>query len=238
MINCIAVDDEPLALDLVEDFIKKIPYLNLIKKCFSPYDALEILQTEKIDLIFLDIQMPELSGIQFAKSLSYNPMIIFTTAYSNYAVDGFNLNAIDYLVKPCSFDRFFTATNKAFKIANQQSEQTKVIQKKETTDKTDYFFIKSENSTVRINFKDILYIEGLKDYVIIYSANKKTLSLQTMKNMEQKLPLSMFARVHRSYIIAISKIDSIQRNRIIIGEKWIPIGGSYKDSFNNLINNH
>lgn len=236
MINCIAVDDEPLALDLIEDFIAKIPFLILMKKCYNAYDALEILNSERVDLIFLDIQMPEISGIQLAKSLSNNPMIIFTTAYTNYAVDGFNLNAIDYLVKPFSFDRFFTAVNKAYKLFNldtKNTNETKPIIEENIN--TDYMFVKADSSTVRINFNEILYIEGLKDYIIIFTTNKKILTLQTMKGMETKLPANLFARVHRSYIVAISKIDSIQRNRIVIGEKWIPIGGSYKDSFNELI---
>lgn len=224
--NCIAVDDEPLALELLEDFIKKIPFLNLVKLCKNAIEANEVLQVENIDLVFIDINMPEITGVDFIKNLDNKPYVIFTTAYSEYAVQGFELNAVDYLVKPFLFDRFIKAVNKAnelYKLNNKTSSQNQ-------NNVDNFIFVKADYSTVKIYLKEILFIEGLKDYVKIYTTEKKILTLITMKKIEDRLS-SNFIRVHRSYIVAIDKIDSIQRNRIIINEKWIPIGNSYKDNF-------
>jgi len=228
--NCIALEDEPLALSLIEDFSKKIPYLNYIKSCKNAFEAIEIIQNNKIDLIFLDINMPNITGIEFLKSLESKPMVIFTTAYSEFAVQGFELNAIDYLVKPFLFERFFKAVNKAYELHNLHKKNSQKII--ETSDKKENFiFVKSDYSSVKILLNDIFYIEGLKDYVKIHLPEKNILSLITMKKMEETLPQDKFIRVHRSYIIALDKIESIQRNRIIIQKKWIPVGDSYKDEF-------
>ena len=233
--NCIIVDDEPLARDLLEDFTSKVPFLKLKALCKSGFEAMEVLQKEKIDLIFLDIQMPDLSGIQLFQSLAVKPQVIFTTAYHDYAVEGFELDATDYLVKPFTFERFLKAANKAFKIYHVNNTKTDSLKQTEENTNKDFLFIKEGTSTVRVNIDEILYIEGLKDYIKIFKKDKFHLTLMTLKAMGEKLPKDKFIRVHRSYIIAVSKIDSIERNRIVIGEKWIPIGDYYKEGFQKLL---
>lgn len=224
--NCIAVDDEPLALDIIEDFIKEIPFLKLVKKCYSASEAIEIIQNENIDLVFLDIRMPSITGVQLVKSLKDIPAVIFTTAYTDYAVEGFNLDAVDYLVKPFSFERFLKAVNKAYSLYKLKNDTGK-----------DYIFIKSGYKNLKVDFNDILYIEGLSDYIKIYLVNgKNILSLQSLKVFIDKLPENDFLRVHRSYIVSLNKIDSIQKSRIFIGEKHITVGEKYKDKFLKRIN--
>jgi len=229
--NCIAVDDEPLALNLIEDFVKKVPFLSFTKSCKNAFEAIEIIQEEKIDLVFLDINMPDISGVELIKNIENKPLVIFTTAYSEYAVEGFELNAVDYLVKPFLFERFFKAVNKAYELYNLKNKKQPVQIADTNSIVQDYIFVKADYSSVKIYLKDILYLEGLKDYVKIHTIEKKILTLITMKKIEEKLPSSNFVRVHRSYIIALDKIESIQRNRIIIHEKWIPVGNSYKTEF-------
>ncbi|KAA5823814.1 response regulator transcription factor [Algibacter amylolyticus] len=234
--SCIIIDDEPLALELLEDFISKISFLNLVATCSNGFEATNILHTQKIDLIFTDIEMPNFSGIDIIKSLEYKPHFIFTTAYSHYAVEGFNLNAIDYLVKPIPFHRFLKAATRALNIITEKVEPTPTIIEKPSNE-PEYIFVKSEYENLKINVNEIKYVEGLKDYIKIHTANKKPiLTLNSLKNFEEKLGLSNFIRVHKSYIVSISHIHSVQRNRIIIDEKWIPIGFSYKNDFIKKIN--
>ncbi|MBU0765267.1 MAG: LytTR family DNA-binding domain-containing protein [Bacteroidetes bacterium] len=230
MLNCIAVDDEPLALNLIENFVSKIPFLTLIRKCSRVSEAIEILQKEHIDLIFLDIEMPRISGIQFVKSMEKKPMVIFTTAYSIYAVEGFNLDAVDYLVKPIPFERFLKAANKAYKV-HSHSVASVGIQGGEYDLSGNYVFVKTDYKNIKINLDDILYIEGLKEYLKIYAGGKPILTLLSLKAMEEKLPSAKFTRVHRSYIVSIKKIDYVQKNSVVIGEKRIPVGDSYKEKF-------
>ncbi len=227
--NCIAVDDEPLALNLIEDFTKKIPFLNHVKSCKNAFEAIDVIQKEQIDLVFLDINMPDISGIELIKNIENKPLVIFTTAYSEYAVQGFELSAVDYLVKPFLFERFFKAVNKAYELYNLKNK--KVVLGAENKTDEEYIFVKADYSSIKVCLKDILYLEGLKDYVKIHTKERKILTLITMKKIEERLPSSNFIRVHRSFIVAIDKIESIQRNRIIINEKWIPIGNSYKTDF-------
>ncbi len=231
--NCIAVDDEPLALDLIEDFINKVSFLKLIKKCNRASEAMEILQKENIDLVFLDIQMPNITGIQLIKSLQNCPQVIFTTAYTDYAVEGFELNVTDYIVKPFTFDRFLKAVNKTYsyyKLINNNKSDTQ-------NTPLDYIFVKSDYQNVKINFDDILYIEGLSDYIKIYlKNNKRILTLFSLRAILEKLPENNFTRIHRSYIVSINKINSIQKNRIIIGDTRIPVGNHYKENFFKIIN--
>lgn len=235
MITCIIIDDEPLALELLEDFISKISFLELVAKCSNGFEATNILHKQKIDLIFTDIEMPNFSGIDIIKSLEYAPHFIFTTAYSHYAVEGFNLNAIDYLVKPIPFHRFLKAATRALNIINEKVETNSIAEKQNT--EPQYIFVKSEYENIKINIKDIKYVEGLKDYIKIYTKNKKPiLTLNSLKNFEEKLGLSNFIRVHKSFIVSINHIHSVQRNRIIIDEKWIPVGLSYKNDFIKKIN--
>ncbi|MEO6819060.1 MAG: LytTR family DNA-binding domain-containing protein [Ginsengibacter sp.] len=233
-IRCMAVDDEPWALALVADYIKKIPFLELIYKSNSPIDALEYLQHAEVDLLFLDIQMPELTGMQFLR-ISQNKMpVILTTAYSEYALEGYEHNVVDYLLKPISFDRFYKAAEKARQmiLGNQKTPETVFVQPENVDD---FIFIKTDNKLVRVSFDDILYVEGLKDYLSVVTRTEKLITLQSLKNMEELLPAQNFLRVHKSYIIAINKIDTLEKNRIFIGEAVIPIGETYKEDFSKRI---
>ena len=229
--NCIIVDDDPLARDLLEDFISKIPFLNLKALCKNGFEAVETLQREKVDLIFLDIQMPDISGVQLFESLIVKPQVIFTTAYHDYAVEGFELDATDYLVKPFTFERFLKAANKAYRIYHLNNTGTDSLKQIDENSQKDFLFVKEGTSTVRINLNEVLYMEGLKDYIKIFTKEKTVLTLMPLKTMEGKLPSDKFVRVHRSYIVSISKIDSIERSRIIIGDNWLPIGDYYKEEF-------
>lgn len=236
--NCLAIDDEPLALNIIEDYANKIPYLNLIEKCSNAFDALNLMQQHKIDLIFLDIEMPHLSGIDFLQSIEKRPYIIFTTAYPDYAVQGFELNATDYLLKPIEFNRFLKAVNKVYELYNLHREDTVSVAQaphREISSAPDYLLIKVEYATVKVEFNSILYIEGLKDYVKIHAGSKPLLTKSTMKNIEEKLPSNMFTRVHKSFVVNLSQIESIENNRILINGRRIPIGSQYKNSFFDLV---
>lgn len=236
MIKCIIIDDEPLALELLEDFISKIPFLELAASCSNGFEASTILQEQNIDLIFTDIEMPNFSGIDVIKSLEQKPLFIFTTAYSHYAVEGFNLNAVDYLVKPIPFHRFLKAVNRAQKALNLKSD-VNLTPKNQFID-TKFIFVKSEYENLKIDLNEIKYVEGLKDYIKIYTyAKKPVLTLNSLKNFEEKLGSGNFIRVHKSYIVSINHITSVQRNRILIDDKRIPIGLSYKDKFIKRIEN-
>jgi DNA-binding LytR/AlgR family response regulator len=226
--NCIIVDDEPLALDLLEDFIGRIPFLNLLAICKNGFEAATAIRNNKVDLIFLDIQMPDITGIQLFQSLTLKPQVIFTTAYHEYAIEGFNLDATDYLLKPFSFERFLKSVNKAYDLFQLKTKNG--IADPSAQEKS-YIFLKEGTSTVKVILSDILYLESLKDYIKIHTPQKTFITLMPLKTMAEKLPHDKFMRVHRSYIIAFSKIDSIQRNRIVIGENWIPIGEQYKEAF-------
>ena len=234
MINAIIVDDEPLALDVLETFIEQLPEIHLIKRCENAFEANEALKNHDVDLLFLDIQMPQLTGIDFYKSLSNPPEVIFTTAYSNYAVEGFEMDAVDYLVKPISLDRFMKAVNKASeKISHKQDANT-------MSEDDEFFFVKADKKLVKVNFKEILYIEGLKDYVIIRLEKGRVITLQTMKSLEKKLPQKYFKRIHRSYIVGLNKIKAVVGNTVELIEnnkvKQLPIGKNYKDELLEIIN--
>ncbi len=233
--NCIAIDDELLALDIISEFCSQISFLKLVGTYTNPLDAAKLLNSIEIDLIFLDIHMPHVSGIDFLKSLYCPPMVIFTTAYKEHAFQGFDYDAVDYLVKPFSADRFIKAVNKA----NQMMVLKKsgpIFIKDSHDDNPGFIMVKVEYSTIRLNLDDILYIEGLKDYVKIYAGGKPVLTKTTMKNLSEKLPADRFLRVHKSFIVSIPKIDMIENNRIVIGKERIPVGESYKIPFFSLIN--
>lgn len=231
MLRCIAVDDEPLALDIIEKYIERIADLKLVARCGSALEALEVLKQEEIDLIFLDIQMSDLTGIQFLKSLTNPPMVIFTTAYDQYALEGYDLDVVDYLLKPIPFDRFLKAANKASDLHNSAKTKSDV------GDSTrDFIFVRSDYQLVKINLSDILYIEGLKDYVKIFTGPKPIFSHQNLKSIEGKLPAKDFIRIHKSYIISINKIEVIQKNFVIVGGNEIPIGDSYREQLYKVIN--
>ncbi len=236
MINVIIVDDEPLAQDVLETYIEKIPELKLIQKCSNALEANEALKSNDIDLMFLDIQMPQLTGIDFLKTLTKPPLVIFTTAYDNYALEGFELNALDYLLKPISLERFMKAVNKAMDQINLQKKEGGGAE----MEGEDYIFVKADKKLVKINYKDILYIEGLKDYVIIRMNTSRVITLQTMKSLEEKLPQHMFKRIHRSYIINLEKINAIIGNMVEVIEKnqpkHLPIGKNYRDELLEIVN--
>ncbi|MFZ1523870.1 MAG: LytTR family DNA-binding domain-containing protein [Saprospiraceae bacterium] len=238
MIKAIIVDDEPLALEVLETYISRIPEIQLVQKCENAFEANEALKNHQIDLMFLDIQMPQLSGIDFLKTLANPPCVIFTTAYPDYAVEGFELNATDYLLKPISLERFMKAVNKVSeKLATKRAEHDN---NHHAEGAEDFFFVKADKKLVKINFDDILYIEGLKDYVIIRQDTGRVITLQTMKSLEDRLPVAKFKRVHRSYIVNIKKITAILGNMVELMEagkiKQLPIGKNYRDELLDMIN--
>ena len=242
MINVIIVDDEPLAQDVLETYIDKIPELNLVKKCSNAFEANDALKNNDIDLMFLDIQMPQLTGIDFLKTLSKPPLVIFTTAYPNYAIEGFELDALDYLLKPISVDRFMKAANKAIEQVGLQQKDgaTSPASGADAPKQQDYFFVKADKKLVKVNFKEIIYIEGLKDYVIIRMDGTRVITLQTMKSLEEKLPSTQFMRIHRSYIVNTEKINAIIGNMVEVMEKGqakhLPIGKNYREDLLTMIN--
>lgn len=235
MIRCIVVDDKPLAIDILNDYISKVPDLNLVFSSTNPLEALEYIMKNEVDLVFLDIQMPQLNGIQFMKIVQGKCKIVLTTAYTEYALDGFENDAIDYLLKPISFERFYKAVQKSQHYFNAKNEPQVVTQVIETTPTVDYIFVKTEYKLVKVNTDDILYIEGMQNYVAIYTKTEKIISLQNIKKMEEQLPKKQFARVHKSYMVALNKINSIERSRIYIADAVIPLGDVYRDGFYQLI---
>ena len=241
IIKCAIVDDEPLAVELLASYVKKIPFLELCGKYSNATDALHGIGEEPVDLLFLDIQMPELNGLELSKMVPENTRIVFTTAFNQYAVDGFRVNALDYLLKPISYADFLEASNKAlqwFQLVQQNEQQAQAAAPAPEEEQRS-IFVKSEYKLLQIDLDDIRYIEGLKDYVKIYTEQSPhpILSLMNMKAIEQMLPASRFIRVHRSFIVQKSQIREIERNRIVFGDVYIPIGDSYKQAFQDFINN-
>lgn len=228
MISVVAIDDEPLALQLVAGYIEKTPDLSLSGQFDNPVDASEFIRENKVDLIFVDIQMPDLTGIEFTRLLAKGPKVIFTTAYEKYALEGYKLEIVDYLLKPFSYEEFLVAVRKARNLISL--EQKAAIQVEVNND---FLFLKSDYKIKRINFDDILYIEGLKDYVKVFTRSnpRPVLSLTSLKLLESKLPAGRFMRVHRSYIVNLEKIDTIERSRIVFGKTYIPVSDQYKEKF-------
>jgi DNA-binding LytR/AlgR family response regulator len=230
--KCLVVDDEPLAQQVIEDFIKRVPFLEFAGKCSSAMEAMDIMQNNPIDLLFLDINMPVVRGIDMIASLPVRPLFILTTAYSEYAVESYSLNATDYLLKPVPFDRFISAVNKAYEIFTLRKQAKEGHAVRSEVPPADHFFVRANYQNVRISYEEIQFIEGLKDYVRIHLAGKKTvMTLQTMKNMTEMLPQQRFVRIHKSFIVNLSQIDAVERNRVFIGEKRIPVGDGYKEEF-------
>jgi DNA-binding LytR/AlgR family response regulator len=227
--KCLIVDDEPLARQVMEEFAGRVPFLEVVGKCSSATEAADLLRKTHVDLIFLDIHMPRISGLDFINSISNPPMFILVTAYSEYALQGFNVNATDYLMKPVPFDRFLRAVNKAYELFRLRNNTANGSQEPATQR---HILVKSGYQTVKIMLDAIQYIEGLKDYVKIYTEGKKpVLSLLTMKGLAETLPQDKFMRIHKSYIIALDRITTLSRNRVMIGEKWIPVGENYREAF-------
>ena len=232
-LNCIIIDDEPLAADLLASYAKKTLFLNLIGVLNSAVEGIKVIRENRVDLIFLDIQMPELSGLEFARILPKETKIIFTTAFSQYAVDGYKANAIDYLMKPVSYDDFLAGANRAL-------EWFRSVRQSENASDDRFIFVKSEYKLVKIMFDDILYIEGLKDYVKIYLTDGRdpVMSLMNMKKIEESLPKPEFMRIHRSYIVHMRKIEGIDRFRVVIGNAILPISDSYKTTIQDYLDGH
>ncbi|MBS1918185.1 MAG: response regulator transcription factor [Bacteroidetes bacterium] len=225
MLRCIAIDDEPLALELLEDNISKVPFLQLVATCPNAMEAITVLQQHQVDLIFLDIQMPGLTGLQFIQSLQQKPMIILITAYEKFALEGFNLNVTDYLVKPVAFDRFLTACNKALELYQLKTSNI-------PSPAPDYFFVNVDYSMLKVTAADISWIEGLKDYIRIHlkGSSRPVITRMSMQSIEKFLSPEKFIRIHKSYIIAISSITAIRKSSVFIGELELPVGENYKDN--------
>jgi two-component system LytT family response regulator len=234
MLRCLAIDDEPLALELLEDNISKVPFLKLVATCSHPLEAMQVLQRETIDLIFLDIQMPGLTGLQFIQTITIKPMFILITAYEKYALEGYNLDVVDYLVKPVSLERFIKACNKAWELHQLKT-------KKESGEAVPgYFFINVDYSLVKVVFADIMWIEGFKDYLKIHlkSTSKPLVARITMKSIEEQLPASMFIRVQKSFIVSKEHITAVRRNSVFINDIEIPVGDNYKEAISALTGKH
>ncbi|MCU7616991.1 LytTR family DNA-binding domain-containing protein [Chryseobacterium sp. PBS4-4] len=227
-VSCLIADDEPMALNLIESYVLKTPFLELTAKCNNAIEAMQVLEEKDIDLFFLDIQMPDLSGLEFSKLLPSKSKVIFTTAFDQYAIEGYKVNALDYLLKPFDYNEFLSASSKA----KSHFESLQSVSFSEPKKKQEFIFVKSEYKQIKINFSEILYIEGLKDYVKIYLKDnpKPILTLMSLKKLEEELPSEDFMRVHRSFIVALNKIEAIERNHIIIEKEQIVIAPNYKDS--------
>jgi len=235
-INCIAIDDEPLALQKMHDYILRVGYLNLVAEFDNAIDALEFVKSNQVDLIFLDIQMDELTGIQMLEAMTDKPKIIFTTAYHEYALKGYELDVCDYLLKPISFQRFLQACEKVHQTISSSDKPKTVSSQVENDKKQDtYFFVKNGNLTQKVNFKDILFVEGMKDYLRIWTEKEKIMTLLNFKTLEEALPADSFVRIHKSYLISIDRIDSIERNHVIITGERLAVGETYRREFFKII---
>jgi two-component system, LytTR family, response regulator len=230
VLNCLLIDDEPLALQLLEDFVNKTPYLKLAGKFEEPLQALSVLESQQIDLLFLDIKMPDISGIDFYRSLKNKPAVIFTTAYSEFAIDGFELKAMDYLLKPISFEKFITACNRVKDLIDTKNQK----------DSKDYFFINVSHKMHKLFFDDILYLEGYKDYTKVHlsSATSPLLILHNLKYFEDMLDPKEFIRIHRSYIVSLRKLNTLSRKSVSIENTQLPVSDNYRDNFFALIEQH
>ncbi|MBI5541571.1 MAG: response regulator transcription factor [Bacteroidia bacterium] len=236
-IRCIAIDDEPPALVQMEEFISRVPFLELIHTFDNGISAIEFLKETEIDLIFLDIEMEGFTGIQMLKVIKNKPFVILTTAYDQYAIQAFDLDVTDYLLKPISFERFYKSVEKVYDIINEKKQPATSVTQAISNEEKNYIFVKTEYRMQRVDFKDILYIEGLKEYLIIKMVTGRVITLQSFKHMEEMLPASKFIRVHKSYMVAIDKIEFIERNRIKIADKLIPVGDTYKKIFYETLGN-
>lgn len=232
MISVIAIDDEPLALQLIADYIQKTPDLILAGQFENPLEAARFVSLNHVDIVFTDIQMPGLNGIEFTRSMVNGPVVIFTTAFEKYALEGFKLDVADYLLKPFTYEEFLTALHKAERMIRSVSKPGD-----EVLSNNEFLFLNSDYKIKRIDFRNIIYVEGLKEYVKVYvtHSDKPVISLSSLKILETKLPAGRFMRVHRSFIVNLEKIDTIDRSRIVFGKKYIPIGDQYKDRFQEFL---
>jgi two-component system, LytTR family, response regulator len=232
-LNCLIVDDEPLARNLLTEYVKKISYLTLVKACSGALEAMEVLRSQPVDLMFLDIQMPEVTGINFLKTLQKKPMVVLTTAYSEYALESYELDVVDYLLKPITLERFLRAVEKASERLSEAPAPVLSVPKPEANQP--FVFVKDGTKLIKIRWDDILYVEGLKDYVTIHTRQQKVISLQRLKTMEESLPADKFIRIHNSYIIALQAIDTIHKDKVQVGSTFLPVSDSYRKSFKEFI---
>ncbi|WP_158847204.1 LytR/AlgR family response regulator transcription factor [Algibacter sp. L1A34] len=233
--KCIIIDDEPLAIDVVESYVQQVGGIEIVAKCTNPLEAITLLNKHQVDLVFLDIEMPNLTGIDLVKAIDNIPQFIFTTAYPEYALDGFNLNATDYLVKPIPFHRFLKAISRAkekYELENKVIISTPLKEGMTPVNVDNFIFVKSEYENIKINIDTIIYLQGLKDYIKIYTSNtqKPVLTLSSFKDILDKLPASKFIRVHKSYVVSIEHIKAIQKSKILVGDIRIPVGETYKET--------
>ena len=226
-LKCLIVDDEELARMLLENYISRLPNCEVVGKCKNPLDAIQILNNQPVDLIFLDIQMPEMSGTEFLKTLTHQPMVVFTTAYREYAIESYELDVVDYLLKPFSFERFVQAVNKA-----RQLQQLKTVDQPltRTTQEEQYLLVKSEHKIYRVLYSDIAYIQSMREYVAYYTPSGRIMSLGSLKGLEEKLPNDQFIRIHKSYIVATRKVTALEGNMVHVGKERLPIGASYREA--------
>lgn len=236
-LNCVIIDDEPLALELMESYVNQTPFLKLIKCCSSASEFIELINKESVDLVFMDIHMPDVNGLELSKIIDKNIMVIFVTAYDQYALESYKVNAVDYLLKPVSYAEFLSAANKAINLADLRSSFQRADIANDDSGECNSIFVKSDYKLLQINVKDVLYVEGLKDYIKIYIENEinPIVSLVSMKSIEEALPTEKFMRVHRSYIVNMSKVKIVDRSRIVFGKVYIPISDSYKEKFNEFV---
>jgi two-component system, LytTR family, response regulator len=239
-INCIAIDDEPLALDIIKAYCSRVPFLNLIATFSNAMDTLEYLRQNEVDLMFLDIQMEELTGIQLLNSLKNKPLVVFTTAYDQYALQGFDLDVLDYLLKPIPFERFIKAANKALEQLQKKNENTTAAkpEKSESTAPNTFFFVKTETRIEKVNAAEVLFVEGMGDYWRIVTKSRRIMTLMNAKGIEEILHEPAFCRVHKSFFVAVDKIEFVERKQIKIGEMLIPISDTYQKNFFDLIEKH
>lgn len=239
-LNCLIVDDEPLARKLLSDYVQKVPYLNLLRTCSDPMEALDFLRENPVDLLFLDIQMPEITGLTLLKILQKKPWVILTTAYSEYALESYELDVVDYLLKPITLERFLKSMEKINQrmqgIANQQlpSEQS-TVQTPELPPPPAYIFVKDGTKLVKVKLSEIMYVEGMKDYVAIHTPQQRIVTLQRLKALEEQLPENLFIRIHNSYIVALDWLDSIHKEKVKVGNALLPISDSYRKAFKDFI---
>jgi DNA-binding LytR/AlgR family response regulator len=233
--NCIIIDDENPSVDALREMVGRLPFLNLLQSFTDPFEGLEFIQENIVDLVFLDVEMPMISGIELMKSLRIRPQVIFTASNNQHAITGYDLDATDYLLKPLTFDRLLKAVNKASQIHRYSELPGSIYSSHEKNPNLDFILVKTGYNTIRIDLDDILYCEGLKDYIKIHIAGKTIVTQNSLKKYEEILPEDRFVRIHKSFIIPLAKIDTIQNNRIVIGKSIIPIGDNYKSKFNHKI---
>lgn len=233
VITCLIVDDEPNAVQLLEDHVRKVPFLQLKAKCYDAFEVLEFLKSDSVQLIFMDINMPQLSGMDLAAMLPRDQHIIFSTAYANYALEGYEYNAVDYLLKPVTFKRFMQAVNKAQSLFTQPPRQETVV--KEAAGNAGYIFVKSGKQLIKVEYDKVLYLEALKEYVNIVTADSKMMIYKRMKELEEQLPAN-FVRIHNSYFVNIDHIQHIADNQVVIGKAKLPVSASYREAFLQLVN--